>query len=60
MLGETGNLVAKVNVKKSVEVGLMTANIELLEVWASLVKADSVSGKVDGVIRVASGLSKLV
>jgi hypothetical protein len=36
------------------------ANTELLEAWVSSGKADSVSGKADGVIRVALGLSGLV
>jgi hypothetical protein len=60
MSGKTGNLVVKVNVKKSVEEGPMMASTELLEAWVSSGKADSVSGKADGVIRVASGLSELV
>jgi hypothetical protein len=60
MSGETGNLVVKVNVKKSVKDGPMMASTELLEAWVSSSKADSVSGKADGVIRVASGLSGLV
>jgi hypothetical protein len=58
--GETGNLVVKVNVKESVEEGLMMASIELVEAWVSLDKADSVSDKANGVIRVTSGLSGLV
>jgi hypothetical protein len=60
MSGKTSNLVVKVNVKKSVEEGPMMASTELLEAWVSSGKADSVSGKADGVIRVASGLSELV
>jgi hypothetical protein len=60
MSGETGNLVVKVNVKESVEEGLMMASIELVEAWVSLDKADSVSDKANGVIRVTSGLSGLV
>jgi hypothetical protein len=49
----------KVDVKENVEGGLMTAKTELLEAWISLGKADSVSGKANGVIRVASGLPGL-
>jgi hypothetical protein len=60
MSGEIGNLVVKVNVKKDVEEGLMMASVELLEPWVSSGKADSVSDKANGVIRVASGLSRLV
>jgi hypothetical protein len=60
MSGETGNLVVKVNVKESVEEGPMMASIELVEAWVSLDKADSVSDKANGVIRVTSGLSGLV
>jgi hypothetical protein len=55
MLGETGNLVVKVDVKKNVEEGPTMANTELLEVWVSLGKANSVSGKTNGVIQVSSG-----
>jgi hypothetical protein len=60
MSGEMGNLVVKVNVKKNVEEGPMTASAELLEAWVSSGKADSVPDKENGVIRVASGLSGLV
>jgi hypothetical protein len=60
MSGEMGNLVVKVNVKKSVEEGLMMASAKLLEAWVSLGKADSFSDKANGVIRVASWLSRLV
>jgi hypothetical protein len=60
MSGETGNLVVKVNVKKSVEEGPMMVSAELLEAWVSLGKANSVSDKPNGVIRVASGLFGLV
>jgi hypothetical protein len=60
MLGEMGELVEKVNVKKSVEEGPMMASTELLKVWVSSGKADSVSGKTNVVIRVALGLSGLV
>jgi hypothetical protein len=60
MLGGMGNLVVKVNVKKNVEEGPMMGNAELLEAWVSLGKADSVSNKVNGVNRVASGLFGLV
>jgi hypothetical protein len=55
-----GNLGVKVNVKKNVEEGLMVASAELLEAWVSSGKANSVSDKANGVIRVASGLSGLV
>jgi hypothetical protein len=37
----------------------MTAKTELLEAWISSGKADSVSGKANRVIRVASGLPGL-
>jgi hypothetical protein len=50
MSGETGNLVVKVNVKKSVEEGPMMASAELLEAWVSLGKADAVSDKANRVI----------
>jgi hypothetical protein len=60
MSGETGNLVLKVNVKKNVEEGPMIASAELLEAWVSLGKANLISNKVNGVIRVASRLSGLV
>jgi hypothetical protein len=59
MSRETGNLVVKVNVKKSVEEGPMMASAELLEVSVSLSMADSVSDNANGVIQVASGLSRL-
>jgi hypothetical protein len=59
MSGETGNLVVKVNVKKSVEEGLMMASTELLEAWVSLSKADSVSDKANEVIQVGLGLPEL-
>jgi hypothetical protein len=55
-----GNLVVKFNVKKNVEEGPMMASAELLEAWVSSGKADSVSDKANGVIHVASGLSRLV
>jgi hypothetical protein len=55
-----GNLVVKVNVKKNVEEGPMMASAKLLEAWVSSGKADLVSDKANGVIRVASGLSGLV
>jgi hypothetical protein len=58
-VGRTGNLVMKVDVKENVEEGLMTAKTELLEAWISSGKADSVSGKANGVIQVASGLPGL-
>jgi hypothetical protein len=60
MLGETGNLVVKVNMTKSVEEGPMMASTDLLEAWVSSSKADLVSGKEDGVIWVPSGLSEFV
>jgi hypothetical protein len=50
MSGEMGNLVVKVDVKENVEKGLMMANIELLEAWVSSGKANSISGKANGVI----------
>jgi hypothetical protein len=59
MLGETGNLVVKVDVKENVEEGLMMANTKLLEAWVNSGKANSVSSKANGVIRVASGLPGL-
>jgi hypothetical protein len=59
MSGETGNLVMKVDFKENVEEGPMMANTELLEAWVSSGKTDSVSGKVNGVIRVASRLPGL-
>jgi hypothetical protein len=46
-----GNLV-KVNTKKNVEEGSIMANAELLEAWVNSCPADSVSDKVNGVIRV--------
>jgi hypothetical protein len=60
MSGGTDNLVVKVNVKKNVEKGEMTARAELLEAWVSSSKVHSVSNKVNGVIRVASGFFGLV
>jgi hypothetical protein len=60
MSGETGDLVAKVDVKENVEEGPMMANTELLKAWVNLGKADSVLGKANGVIRVVLGLSGLV
>jgi hypothetical protein len=60
MLGEMGNLVVKVNVKKYVEEAPMLVSAELLMAWISTGKADSVSDKANGIIRVASGLSGLV
>jgi hypothetical protein len=60
MSGEMGDLVKKINVKKSVEEGLMMASTELLVAWVSAGKADLISGMANGVIRVASGLSELV
>jgi hypothetical protein len=60
MSGEMGNLVVKVNVKKSVEEGPMMASVELLEAWVSSGKEELVSDKANGVIRVTSELSGLV
>jgi hypothetical protein len=56
MSGETCNFVVKVNVKKNVEEGPMKASAKLLEAWVSSGKADSVSDKANGVIRVCLGL----
>jgi hypothetical protein len=53
MSGETGNLVVKVNVKKNMEEGPMMVSAGWLESWLS-------SGKENGIIRVAPGLSGLV
>jgi hypothetical protein len=53
MSGETGNLVAKINVKENVEEGSMMANTELLEAWTSSGKANSVSGRANQVTRVS-------
>jgi hypothetical protein len=50
MSEETGNFVVKVDVKENVEERPKVANIELLEAWVSSGKADSVSGKANGVI----------
>jgi hypothetical protein len=55
MSGEMGNLVVNVDVKENVEAGPMMANTELLEAWVSSGKVNSVSGKTNRVIRVASG-----
>jgi hypothetical protein len=60
MSGEMGNLVVKVNMKKTVEEGPMMASAKLLEAWVSSGKADSVSDRANGVIRVVLGLSRLV
>jgi hypothetical protein len=59
VLGETGNLVMKVDVKENIVEGPMMASTELLEAWISSGKADSVSGKANGVIRVGLGLPEL-
>jgi hypothetical protein len=59
VLGETGNLVMKVGVKENIVEGPMMASTELLEAWISSGKADSVSGKANGVIRVGLGLPEL-
>jgi hypothetical protein len=50
--------VVKVNVKKNVEEGPMMASAELHEACVSSGKADSVSDKSKGVIRVGLGLSE--
>jgi hypothetical protein len=47
MLGETGNLVVKVDVKENVGEGPMMANTELLEACVSSGKVDSVSSKAN-------------
>jgi hypothetical protein len=60
MSGGTGSVVVKVNMKKIMEKGPIMASAELLEAWISSCKADSVSDKANGVIRVASGLFGLV
>jgi hypothetical protein len=60
MSGGTGNFMVKVNVKKNVKQGPMMASADLLEAWVSSGKADSVLDKANGVIRVASRLSRLV
>jgi hypothetical protein len=44
-----GNLVVMVDVKENVEERPMTTNTELLEVWVSSGKANSVSGKANQV-----------
>jgi hypothetical protein len=59
MLGDLSNLMLKVDVKENVEEGPMMANTGLLEAWVSSSKANSVSGKANGVIRVGLGLPKL-
>jgi hypothetical protein len=41
------NLVVKVHMKENVEERPMTANTELLEVWVSSGKTNSVSGKAN-------------
>ena len=50
MLGETGNFVVKVIMKKNVEEEPTIASAKLLEAWVSSGKADSVSDKANGVI----------
>jgi hypothetical protein len=45
MLGETGNLVVKVDIKENVEEGPTMAKTELLEAWISSGKTKSVSSK---------------
>jgi hypothetical protein len=59
MSGEMSNLVVKLNVKESVEEGLMMASTKLLEAWVSSDKVDSVSDKANGVIQVGLGLPEL-
>jgi hypothetical protein len=59
MSGEMGNLVLEVNMRENVEEGPMMVNIGLLEAWVSSGMVDSVSGKANGVIRVALGLPGL-
>jgi hypothetical protein len=48
MLGDLSNLMLKVDVKENVEEGPMMANTGLLEAWVSSSKANSVSGKANG------------
>jgi hypothetical protein len=57
MSGEMGNLVVKINMKENVEEGPMMANTELLEVWVSLGKANSVFDKANQVTRVSQTYS---
>jgi hypothetical protein len=57
MSGEMGNLVVKINMKENVEEGPMMANTELLEVWVSLGKANSVFDKANQVTRVSQTCS---
>jgi hypothetical protein len=57
MLGETGNLVVKVDVKKNMEEGPMMANNELLKAWIRSGKANSVSGKANQVTQVSQTYS---
>jgi hypothetical protein len=56
MSEEMSNLMIKVNVKKNVEEGPMMTSVEVLEAWVSSGKANTVSDKVNGVIRVGLGL----
>jgi hypothetical protein len=60
MSGGMGNLVVMVNVKKNVDEGPIMASAELLEAWVNSGMANSVLDKANGVIRVTSGLSRLV
>jgi hypothetical protein len=53
MLGEMGNLVVKVDVKKNVDEGPMMSNTKLLKAWVSSSKANWVSGKANQVTRVS-------
>jgi hypothetical protein len=55
MSGEMGDLVEKVNVKKSVEEGLMMTSTELLEAWVSSGKADSISVRQMGLSGLLQG-----
>jgi hypothetical protein len=53
MSEETGNLVAKVNMKENVGEGLMMASTDLLEAWVSSGKVNSVSGMANQVTQVS-------
>jgi hypothetical protein len=57
MLGETGNLVVKVDVKENVEEGPMMANTGLLEACVGSGKVNSVSGKANQDTRVSQTCS---
>jgi hypothetical protein len=60
MSGGMGNLVVMVNVKKNVDEGPIMASAESLEAWVNSGMANSVLDKANGVIRVTTGLSRLV